>query len=145
MGLRHGPHFAKCQRYIYICLGQVPGVLALAARSKTTICKGEAMETKAVKTEIRYFAKKSCKQCYGRGSIIRTLPRGRKRQVAQKFRCPCVREEKPIHRKDAENAPRTESAEDKKEDTGEDRILNRIVQGKVGIEVVHDQENRRSE
>ena len=50
------------------------------------------METKAVKTEIRYFAKKSCKQCYGRGSIIRTLPRGRKRQVAQKFRCPCVKE-----------------------------------------------------
>jgi hypothetical protein len=52
------------------------------------------METKAVKTEIRYFAKKSCKQCYGRGTIIRTLPRGRKRQVAQKFRCPCVREVK---------------------------------------------------
>mgnify|MGYP003984208749 FL=1 len=56
-----------------------------------------------------------------------------------------MREEKTIHRKDAENAPRTDSAEDKKEDTGEDRILNRIVQGKVGIEVVHDQENRRSE
>jgi hypothetical protein len=49
------------------------------------------METETVKTEIKYFAKNNCKQCYGRGVIIRTLPRGRKLQVAQKSRCKCVK------------------------------------------------------
>ncbi len=53
------------------------------------------MDYKGLKnSEIKYVAKKNCKNCYGRGEVIRTLPKGRKRQVVENVRCGCVTEVK---------------------------------------------------
>lgn len=57
------------------------------------------METK--KKQVRYVAKKSCKKCWGRGLVVRTLPRGKyhdgkKLMIRRLFRCGCVREVKGI-------------------------------------------------
>lgn len=49
------------------------------------------MKKEAAKPKVKYVANGNCRQCYGRGVIIRTLPRGRKRQVAVKTRCWCVK------------------------------------------------------
>jgi hypothetical protein len=66
-------------------------------------------------SKVKFVAKGNCKQCRGRGVIIRTLPRGRKKQVAGKFRCGCVKEVV----ESAEESNRTQIKADKKEKTNE--------------------------
>ena len=43
------------------------------------------------KPKFKFVPKKNCKMCYGRGSVVRTLPMGNKRFKGKLFRCGCVK------------------------------------------------------
>ncbi len=51
------------------------------------------MNMNTEQSKIKYIAKQNCKQCHGRGVVIRTWPsgQGRKKQFAEKYRCSCVK------------------------------------------------------